>query len=422
MIDDDAVVAHFTSQLTGGANIAAQRLHLALCRAGVKSVLHFGAGEAIDSTMVPAFQNRTFFWRNAVALANSWRGRREAKGGFVTSPRWVRKTPIQRFGGLPEVINLHWVARWLDLPSFFGSLPPGAPLVWSLHDLIPITGGCHYPGECDHFTRQCGNCPQQKKPGPLDDTYKFFRIKDRCYAEKNLHLVGNSEWTSSQIRRSGLAKHAIAIHTIHYGLDVEKYKSVDKLCARRALGISDDRFVVGFACSDFSEERKGAALLLEALKILSAQENLLLTFGTGKWPSASGIETMQLGTLNSPQLQCLFYSALDVFAMPSRVETFGNVALEAMACETPVIAYAAGGLTDVVVDRETGLLEPEIGSVSGLARMLQWMWQHPKERIGLGMAGRQRVIRNFSDSLMASRYTKLYHELVPMGESFGVHS
>jgi len=412
VIDSDPVVAHFTSQLAGGAGIAVQRLHLALCRAGVKSVLYFGAGEAIDSTMVPAFQNRPFFWRNAVALANSWRGRRQTKDGFVTSPCWVRKTPIQRFGGLPRVTNLHWVARWLDLPSFLGSLPLGMPLVWSLHDLIPITGGCHYPGECDHFTRQCGNCPQQKKPGPLDDTYKFFRIKDRCYAGKNLHLVGNSEWTSSQIRRSRLARHAKSIHTIHYGLDVEEYKAVDKLCARRALGIPDDRFVVGFACSDFSEERKGAALLLEALKILSAQENLLLTFGTGKWPSASGIETMQLGTLNSPQLQCLFYSALDVFAMPSRAETFGNTALEAMACETPVIAHAAGGLTDVVADRETGLLEPDIGSVSGLARMLQWMWQHPAERRAMGVAGRRRVIAHFTDELMARRYSELYEQLM----------
>jgi glycosyltransferase involved in cell wall biosynthesis len=411
-IDDGAVVAHFTSQLAGGAGVAAQRLHLALCRAGVKSVLHFGAGEAIDSTMVPALQNRTFFWRNAVALANSWRGRRQTKDGFVTSPRWVRKTPIQRFGGLSRVTNLHWVARWLDLPSFLGSLPPGMPLVWSLHDLIPITGGCHYPGECDHFTRQCGNCPQQKKTGPRDDTYKFFRIKDRCYAGKNLHLVGNSEWTTSQIRRSGLAKYARSIQTIHYGLDVEEYKSIDKFCARRALGIRDDRFVVGFACSDFSEERKGAPLLLEALKILSAQEILLLTFGAGERPSAGGIETMQLGTLHSPQLQCLFYSALDVFAMPSRVETFGNTALEAMACETPVVAYAAGGLTDVVVDRETGLLERDIGSVSGLARMLQWMWQHPAERQAMGLAARRRVIAHFTDDLMARRYAELYEQLL----------
>ena len=160
------MVAHFTSQLVGGADIAAQRLHLALCRAGVKSVLYFGAGESIDSTMVPAFQNRTFFWRNAVALANSWRGRRQTKDGFVTSPRWVRKTPIQKFDALPRVINLHWVARWLDLPSFLGSLPPGMPLVWSLHDLIPITGGCHYPGECDHFTRRMWELPSTKKAGP----------------------------------------------------------------------------------------------------------------------------------------------------------------------------------------------------------------------------------------------------------------
>ena len=412
MIHSDPLVAHFASQLAGGSDIAAQRLHLALCRAGVKSIIYFGTGEATDSSMVPAFQNRTFFWRNAVAVANSWRWRRQAQDGFVTSPRWVRKTPIQGFGELPKVINLHWVARWLDLPSFFGSLPPETPVVWSLHDLIPITGGCHYPGACDHFTRDCGKCPQLRKPGPRDDTYKFFRIKDRCYSGKNLHLVGNSEWTTSQIRRSGLAKHAMSIQTIHCGLDVDQYKSVDKLCARRALGIPDDRFVVGFACADFSEERKGAALLLEALKNLSTQKILLLVFGAGKWPPASGVRTMQLGTLHSPELQCLFYSALDVFATPSRAETFGNTALEAMACETPVIAYAAGGLTDIVVDRETGLLEPEIGSVSALARMLRWMWQHPAERQAMSTAARRRVIAYFTDNLMARRYSELYEQLL----------
>jgi glycosyltransferase involved in cell wall biosynthesis len=412
VIDSDPLVAHFTSQLEGGAGIAVQRLHLALCRAGVKSMLYFGAGEAIDSTMVPAFQSRTFFWRNAVALANSWRGRRQAEGGFVTSPCWVRKTPIERFGGLPLVTHLHWVARWLDLPSFLGSLPQELPLVWSLHDLIPITGGCHYPGECDHFTRQCGNCPQQRKPGPRDDTYRFFRIKDRCYSGKNLHLIGNSEWTTSQIRRSGLAKHARSIHTIHYGLNVEKFKPVDKRCARQALGIPDDRFIVGFACMDFSEARKGAALLLDALKGLPAQKIFLVAFGTGRWPGPSAIDIIQLGTLNSPQLQSLFYSALDMFAMPSQAETFGNTALEAMACETPVVAYAAGGLIDVVADRETGLLEPDIGSVPGLVGMLQWMWQHPTERRAMGLAARRRVITHFTDELMARRYSELYGQLL----------
>jgi glycosyltransferase involved in cell wall biosynthesis len=116
--------------------------------------------------------------------------------------------------------------------------------------------------------------------------------------------------------------------------------------------------------------------------------------------------------LNSPRLQSLFYSALDVFATPSRVETFGNTAMEAMACETPIVAYATSGLMDVVADGETGLLERDIGSVSGLVRMLQWMREHPVERRRMGVAGRQRVIQHFTDNLMADRYAKLYEELL----------
>src|SRR4029453_7418949 len=149
----------------------------------------------------------------------------------------------------------------------------------------------------------------------------------------------------------------------------------------------------------------------EALKSFPVREIVLLVLGAGQWPD-SGIETIPMGGLSSPRLQSIFYSALDVFAMPSRVETFGNVAMEAMACETPVIAYAAGGLTDVVADRETGLLEAEIGSISGLARMLQWMWQHPAERQAMGVAARRRVIAHFIDDLMARRYSELYETLL----------
>jgi glycosyltransferase involved in cell wall biosynthesis len=407
-----AMVSHFTSILPGGAGIAAQRLHLALCRAGIASHMFFGAGEAKDVTMTPAFANRSFFWRNAAALEVSWRSRQEAPGGFVTSPGWIRKTPIQAIGELPSMINLHWVARWLDLPSFLSSLPDGLPVVWSLHDLIPITGGCHYPGTCEGFTRQCGGCPQQRHPHPRDATNKFFRTKEKLYAGKNLHFVGNSEWTSAQIRRSGLAKYARSVRTIHLGLDVEQFKPVEKIQARRALGIPDGRFVIGFACADLSEERKGAGLLCEAVKALAARNILLLTFGSGRWPEAAGIETVQLGQLNSPRLQSLFYSALDMFVTPSRLETFGNTAMEAMACETPVAAYATSGLTDVVADGATGLLEREVGSVPGLVRMLQWLLEHPVERRAMGVAARQRVLQCFTDTLMAERYAKLYEQLL----------
>ena len=401
-------VNHFTTYLAGGAGIAAHRLHKALCRTNTESRLFFNMGESSDPTIIAAFQNRRFLWRNAVDLAISWRNRQTVPGGFVTAPGWIRKTPIQATGMMPDIVNLHWVARWLDLPSFFGSLPDRHPVVWSVHDLIPITGGCHYPGECDHFTQRCGNCPQQRSPRETDATRKFFRIKEKIYAGKNLHFVGNSEWTSAQVRRSGLAKYAQSVRTIPLGVDVGQFQPVEKIHARRAMGILDDRLVIGFACADLSEERKGAGLLIEAAKVLAGQKVLLVTFGSGRWPEIGGIETLQLGALHSPRLQSLYYSALDVFVTPSRVETFGNTAMEAMACETPVVAYATSGLNDVVADGETGLLEQEIGSVPGLVRMRQ----HPGERQKMGVAARQRVIRNFSDALMAERYTTLYEELL----------
>jgi glycogen synthase len=71
-----------------------------------------------------------------------------------------------------------------------------------------------------------------------------------------------------------------------------------------------------------------------------------------------------------------------------------------------------------VADGETGLIERGTGTVEGLTRMLQWMWKHAVERKTMGIAARQRVIQKFSDTLMASRYKELYHELAPSEESF----
>ena len=407
------MIAHLSAQLTGGGHIAARRLHEALCRNGMESRFYFGAGNTNDLSYKPVYQNQGFFWRNAAAILTSWQNRRQAPGGYLHSPGWIRKTPFADLGVIPDIINLHDVNRWLDQPSFFNSLPASLPIVWSLHVLLPITGGCIYTGDCDGFTKECGHCPQLQKRYAKDVSNRFFDFKRKWYDKLNLHLVGNSQWTTDQINRSALARHAKSIRTIHYGINVDQFKPVNKQVARESLGLDQNKFVIGFACSDFHERRKGAHLLMEALKGLPAKEVTLVVFGGGLWPrEAAPCETITLGSIGSPRLQSIFYSALDAFAMPTQVETFGLVAAEAMACETPVVAYPGGGLADVVISGETGLVEPEYGNVSGLTRMLYWMWKHPLERKEMGAAGRKRVIKNFSDLLMADKYKKLYQEII----------
>ena len=411
-------IAHFTSELTGGAGVAAQRLNDALRRQGVDSRLYYESGLPLVAGCQRVFENESFTRRNLAALALAWRNRRNAAGCLVTSPRWIRRTPLQDFGPRPDVVNLHWISRWIDQPSFFASLPPGLPVVWSLHDMNPFTGGCHHAGDCERFTNHCQDCPQLKNPGPRDDAFRFFEIKKGCYAGRNLHVISSSDWMSAQARRSALLRHARSFHTIPLGLDIQAFNPIDKSSARQALAIDSERFVVGFACADFSNHNKGGALLVEALHALSNKAKLtLLVFGAGKLPDSGGrYQLIELGSVNSPHLQSLFYSACDVFAAPSRIESFGLTALEAMACGTPVVAFQTGGLVDVVADGETGLLETKVGSVAGLRDQLDWMLQHPTERQNMGLAARQRVEKQFASTLMARRYVELYNRLLGSSE------
>jgi glycosyltransferase involved in cell wall biosynthesis len=411
-------IAHFTSELTGGAGVAAQRLNEALRRQGVDTRLYYECGLPLVPGCQRVFENQSFTQRNLAALARARRNRRNAPGCLFTSPRWFRRTRLRDAGPLPDVVNLHWISRWIDQPCFFASLPLEFPVVWSLHDMNPFTGGCHHAGDCERFTNHCRDCPQLKHPGPHDDAFRFFDIKKRCYAGKNLHVISSSDWMSAQARRSTLLRHARSFHTIPLGLDLELFKPIDKSCARQTLAIDSDRFVVGFACADLSSHDKGGALLVEALHALTDEAKItLLVFGAGKLPDGGGrYQLIELGSINAPHLQSLFYSACDVFAAPSRIESFGLTALEAMACGTPVVAFHTGGLLDVVADGETGLLEPKVGSVVGLHDQLDWMLQHPTGRRNMGLAARKRVEKQFASALMAKRYVELYNWVLGTSE------
>jgi glycosyltransferase involved in cell wall biosynthesis len=417
-------IAHFTSELTGGAGIAAQRLNGALRQQDIDSCLYYESGVPLAAGCHRVFENQSFTRRNLAALAQAWRNRRNSPGCLVTSPRWVHRTRLQDFGPSPNVINLHWIARWIDQPSFFASLPTDLPVVWSLHDMNPFTGGCHHAGDCERFTNHCRDCPQLKNPGPRDDAFRFFEIKKRCYAGKNLHVISSSDWMNAQARRSALLRHARSFRTIPLGLDTQSFKPIDKSCARQAFAIDSERFVVGFACADLSSRDKGGALLVEALHALADKAKItFLVFGAGKLPDGGGrsepdgrYQIIELGGINSPHLQSVFYSACDVFAAPSRIESFGLTALEAMACGTPVVAFHTGGLVDVVADGETGLLEKSVASVEGLHDQLDWMLQHPTERQNMGLAARQRVEKQFTSTLMAKRYIDLYNRLLGISE------
>jgi glycosyltransferase involved in cell wall biosynthesis len=175
-------------------------------------------------------------------------------------------------------------------------------------------------------------------------------------------------------------------------------------------------FVVGFGCADLSGKNKNFAGLLAALRALPDKRGLqLVAFGQGRPPEMpEDLPTIFLGGITSARLQSIFYSALDVFVMPSRMETFGLTALEAMACGTPVVAYQTGGIPDFVENSVTGLLAPNIDDPSGLTERLTWLQEHPQQRIQMGLAARDSVERRFTQTIMAENYFRLYSKILEL--------
>ncbi|WP_287257278.1 glycosyltransferase, partial [Moorena sp. SIO4E2] len=350
---------------------------------------------------------------DSVAISRQW-NRSANNRSMFTSPQWTYKTQLKDFGKPPEIVNLHWISRWIDKPSFFSSLPSELPVVWSLHDMNPLTGGCHHALDCDQFTNHCCNCPSLKKSGKRDRAWKNFELKAKLYQHINLHFVGNSTWTTQQAQKSALGKYARSIRTIHLGIDTNDYQPIDPSIAKAALRVNPNDFAIAFACADLSDKNKNLSVLLEAIDELAKHYSItLILFGSGQIPALNNqITTLNLGRLSSPHLQSLAYSAADIFVMPSQIESFGLTALESMACGTPVLAFRTGGIPDVVIHGETGWLADEVGSAQSLYQGLHWMVKHSQERSHFGKAARERVEQKFTADLMANSYINLYQELV----------
>jgi glycosyltransferase involved in cell wall biosynthesis len=180
------------------------------------------------------------------------------------------------------------------------------------------------------------------------------------------------------------------------------------------LGIPSDLFVVCAGSAELGNTGKGMHLLLEALAALPESlrnRTALLTYGSGVLPGELGdIKTYHTGYLTSERLLSIVYSAADVFCTPSQMETFGMTAAEAAACGLPVVAFATGGLPEIVESGVNGWLVPT-ASVDGLSRALRAAALDPALRTRCGAEGRKRAERLFDIRLTASRYQTLYQSL-----------
>jgi len=127
--------------------------------------------------------------------------------------------------------------------------------------------------------------------------------------------------------------------------------------------------------------------------------------------SMFGIKTIELGHIYSETELAQIYSCSSITVVPSRAESFGQVAAESLSCETPVLSFNCTGLTDIVKHKDNGFLATPYES-SSLCEGLLWLYKlDESKRLQLGVSGREHVINKFGNTVIAAQFMAIYKEL-----------
>jgi glycosyltransferase involved in cell wall biosynthesis len=402
-----------TSDIEGGAARAAYRLHQGLQSIGVASQMLVRAKSSIDRTVVP---EKTILTKLGPPLGGLPLQFYPNRDHTMFSPQWFPDAIASKVAQLnPDVINLHWICNGYLQIETLAKL--NKPLVWILHDMWPFTGGCHYSQQCDRYTTDCGACPQLQSNKKRDLSRWTWKRKARSWKNLNLTIVSPSQWLAQCAKESSILRD-VRVETIPHGLDTQKYKPVNRSVARELLNLPQEKQLVLFGAAGAATEdpRKGFHLLQSALQKLSKSEgehNIeLVIFGAShpEQPIDLGFKAHYLGRLCDDTLLAIVYSAADVMVVPSIQEAFGQTASESLACGTPVVAFDATGLKDIVEHQQNGYLAQPF-EADDLARGITYVLANIERHQKLCYRAREKAEQEFTLELQAYRYLALFTEI-----------
>lgn len=408
------------TDIKGGAARAAYRLHAGLRQIGHNSHMLVAERASPDPHVMAFSQSRLApllrrlryrqlsprYWRYFLS--------RPAGYGPFTGPD--SRPGIALVSQLPgsDILNLHRIADLLDYQTLFSSVAAHTPVVWTQHDMNAFTGGCAYDRGCDGFERSCGVCPQLGSDSPRDLSHRNWKRKEASYRSiprGRLQIVTPSHWMAGEVARSSLMG-SFPVSVIPYGLDTQAFAPQDRPQSRSKLGIPQEARVVLFLAASVAVKRKGFSLLAEALANLIDTDNLfLLSIGSGTPTIDAAIPHLHLGSTSDDEHLAEVYSLADLFAIPSLQDNLPNTVMEALACGTPVVGFAVGGIPEMVRTGVTGLVVPPL-DVRALRSGIIHLLQNTEGQAAMRARCRHFAVSEYSLEIQAERYAALYEKLM----------
>ncbi len=409
-----------TSEHTGGAAVAANRLMAALNNNGVKAKMLVRDKESASLT-VSALPNALisqwhFLWERLIIWLHL-RLKRQHLFEIDIANCGADITKLPEFKEA-DVIHLHWINQgMLSISQIRDILDSGKPVVWTMHDIWPATAICHLTLECRNFEDHCRQCRLLPGNGSENDlASKIWKRKQHMLEGRHITYVTCSKWLASEARRSALLRDQQVL-SIPNPIDTRIYRPGDKQKARQQLGLPLDGRIILFASQRVTNVNKGVNYFIDACRMLTEQNPefrnrtsvALLGGHAEEIESLLTIGTTPLGYVSDERRIVLVYQAADVFVLPSLSENLPNTIMEAMACGVPSVGFEVGGIPEMIDHRENGYVA-KYRDAEDLARGIRFVLDEADYE-ALKKRCLQKVAQCYSQQSVANRYVEVYESL-----------
>lgn len=399
------------TKLRGGAAKAAVRISEIMNSSNCK-VIFFSIEDSPRNTPFFYRVSHFFFWLLSHCFTKLQKQKYNQKSSLnIFGCGYIRSVVMRS-----ELLHIHWInnetLRIKDFP-----LLSNKSLI-TLHDEWFYCGAEHHALDDKAYERVVnGYFKKNKNIRWLDINRYVWNVKRKCYPDlKGVIFTVPSSWMKLRAKNSYLLKDK-DIRVVPNPINTTKFKRSDELVV--IDGISKDDFVILFGAVDGNASWiKGFDLLTEAIhffskKLGSLDKIKIVVFGgkEKRFGEINGIQSIELGHIASETYLSKVYSSATVTIVPSRVESFGQVAAESLSCETPVIAFNHSGLTDIVQHKVSGYLA-EPFSPQSLADGILWYYNLDKlEKEKIKFNARKHIIENFSEDVVREKFMALYNEI-----------
>lgn len=412
-----------TSENTGGAAVAANRLKEALNNNGIKAKMLVRDKESDDITVAQLnkswHQKWDFLWERFVIYMRLHFKRDNLflidianAGTDITKTREFKEA---------DVIHLSWINQgMLSLKGIRKILESHKPVVWTMHDLWPASSICHYARNCRNYEKQCGNCPLLPGNGSSNDlSARIWRKKRKILERNSILFVTCSRWLADKAKKSGLLSGQKVI-SIPNPIDSRAFTKENREEARLYAGLPEGKKLILFVSQRVTDKRKGMDYFITAInKMVEAhpemKDNCGIAILGGKAEELADklpLPSYPLGYVSEEKKIASIYNSVYLFVLPSLEDNLPNTIMEAMACGVPCVGFNTGGIPEMIDHLKNGYVA-EHKSSDDLARGIHWVLSEADHQ-SLSNEAMKKVNQCYSQYAVAMKYIEAYNQAMAL--------